>query len=289
MSVVAGLLAGVLALLSGLAVLARRRWSGETDAWTARVASASRRDAPAVRGREVSGREDPAERTPAVVARYLAAVLPEPSVATASLVRVEHEGEFNLGEGPGWRPFRSWQVFSQRAPAFVWVARIRLGPALSVQVRDAYAGGTGAMEARVHGVLKVMRAADGPELRQAALQRCLAERVWLPASLAPGGAVAWRGIDDRSAEATLVDGDVTATLAFRFDASGLPVGVFSGARYREIRGEYVPTPWEGIFADYRSYGGVLIPAESEVAWIVDGERRPYWRGRIRSVTVEPAA
>jgi hypothetical protein len=145
------------------------------------------------------------------------------------------------------------------------------------------------MEARLYGVLPVMRAADAPELREAALQRCLAERVWLPASLAPGGAVAWREIDDRSAEATLVDGDVTATLTFRFDGSGLPVGVSSDARYREIRGDYVPTPWEGRFSDYRSYGGILIPAESEVAWIVDGERRPYWRGRIRTATVETRA
>lgn len=288
MSAVPALLAGVAVALAVLALVARGRWNRGTEAWVARVTSASRGTVSGARVRSDPAPGGPPDGVPPVVARFLATVLAD-APAAPPLVRIEHEGEFHLGEGPGWRPFRSWQVFSRGAPGFVWVARIRLAPGLAVEVLDAYAGGAAAMEARLHGVLPVMRAADGPELRQAALQRCLAERVWLPASLAPGGAVTWRGIDDRCAEATLVDGDVTAALVVHFDASGLPAGVSSEARYREIRGDYVPTPWEGRFSDYRSYGGVLIPAESEVAWIVDGERRPYWRGRIRSAEAEPGA
>jgi hypothetical protein len=45
-------------------------------------------------------------------------------------------------------------------------------------------------------------------------------------------------------------------------------------------------PGQGQFRAYGVRAGMRVPIEAEVAWIVDGELRPYWRGRIESIDYE---
>ena len=55
--------------------------------------------------------------------------------------------------------------------------------------------------------------------------RFFAEAAWYPTALLPSQGVRWVAVDDRSANATIVDGALTLTLLFRFNDDGL-IGSF---------------------------------------------------------------
>ena len=54
--------------------------------------------------------------------------------------------------------------------------------------------------------------ATDASLREGALQRYLAEAVWLPPSLLPSERLQWTAMDESHARATLHDGETVATL-----------------------------------------------------------------------------
>ncbi len=58
------------------------------------------------------------------------------------------------------------------------------------------------------------------------------------------------------------------------------------ARDRVVKGAAVPTPWEGRLWHYDTRDGMLVPLESEVAWLLPEGRKPYWRARITRLTYE---
>jgi hypothetical protein len=221
---------------------------------------------------------------PPPVARYLARSVP----ADSDLVGVavfEQEGEFRTGEGDeGWRPFTAEQTVRAYPPAFLWDARISMAPFTTVRVRDQYRDGRGGMTAKIGGLITVMDAPPSPELARAALERYLAEAPWVPTRLLPGNGLTWSPVDDSTAVARLTDGGITVSATMSFDVDGDIVQVFVPDRGREVDGLFVPTPWVGRFRDHGTVaGGFRIPRQGEVAWVIDGERVPYWRGRVTSV------
>ncbi len=239
-------------------------------------ACAGEREAP-FDAREVDGLPDP-------VARYFRTTL-RGGQPLPALARLAQEGAFRLGESDeGWRRFHATQVLGGRAPGFVWDARIAALPGARMRARDSYVGGAAAMRAEWLGLFTIVEARNTPALDAAALQRYLAEAMWLPTSLLPRRGVRWAPIDDASARATLADGPTSVALDFRFGPVGEIASVFTPARFREVRGAFVPTPWEGRCLAHGERGGMRIPLEVEVAWVVDGRRRPYWRGRVTEVT-----
>jgi hypothetical protein len=229
---------------------------------------------------------------PAPVQRYFRTVLRDgqPLIVSAELAQT---GEFRSQESPdpeaGWQPFQATQLFTAEPPGFVWDARIRMGPLASVRVRDAYVGGHASMLGAVLGIVRVVEAADGPQLRAGALQRYLAEAVWLPTALLPRGGLRWTPIDDAHARATLTDGETTATLEFEFGTNGEIVGCYTPGRQRAAAGEsnrYHTLPWGGRYRRYEERAGVRVPFESEVYWVVDGMEQPYYRGRNLQFTFD---
>ena len=48
---------------------------------------------------------------------------------------------------------------------------------------------------------------------------------WYPTALLPSQGVRWAAVDDQSAQATLVDGQLALNLLFRFDEAGLIASV----------------------------------------------------------------
>ena len=222
---------------------------------------------------------------PLPVQRYFRLVLRDgqPRIRAA---RVRQTGTFRSREGPdpeaGWSPFVATQRFSAEPPGFVWDARIRMAPLVSVRVHDAYVGGHASMRGAVAALVPVVNAGDGAELRAGALQRYLAESVWLPTALLPGGGVTWTQVDGRVATATIVDGATTVSLEFEFGPEGEIVAARTPGRRRSLPGkpgEYVLAPWGGRYARYEEHGGMRVPTESEVYWVLDGKEQPYYRGR----------
>jgi len=78
------------------------------------------------------------------------------------------------------------------------------------------------------------------------------------------------------------------TMLFTFNDAGLISSARAEARGRVVGGEVVPTPWEGRWSDYEVRDGMLVPLGGEVAWILPGGSKPYWRGKITHVEYELA-
>lgn len=272
------------ALLSGTYVGARlvgsARWGRRTRALESAIESA-RLSATSARhdARELEG-------LPVPVQRYLARVLRD-GQPLAEEVRLAHRGELAANaRGGGWRPFRSKQRVVLRRPGFVWDARIGMLPGLPVHVHDAYVAGEGILCARLFGLLPLTELRGRGEVARGELLRFLAEAAWYPAALLPSRGVAWSALGEREALATLTDGEVSASLAFRFGADGLVRSVRCEDRGRALEGSIVPTPWEGRWLAYAERGGSLVPVRAEVAWILPEGELSYWRAEL--VGFEPA-
>jgi hypothetical protein len=221
---------------------------------------------------------------PAPVARYFHTVLRDgqPFVVSACFAQT---GTFRLGDGDDtWKPFNAMQTCGVTPPAFVWDARIRMMPALDVDVCDGYVDTHATMRGRVGGVFTVIDAQDSADLEAGALQRHLAECVWFPTALLSSQGVRWTAIDDKRALATLTDGQTSVSLEFRFAPTGEIVSAFTPSRSREVNGRFVATPWECHYGDYAERDGMRIPFAGEVEWQMPDRRLPYWRGNITGVT-----
>src|SRR5512143_364138 len=85
---------------------------------------------------EGTDRREGTQPLPAPAARYFEAVLPE-GHRPITHARLAQEGTFRLGASErSWRPFKAVQDFGAYPPGFVWDARVRLAPGLSVRIRD---------------------------------------------------------------------------------------------------------------------------------------------------------
>lgn len=217
---------------------------------------------------------------PEPVRRFFAAVL-RPGQPQIHAVELHQTGEFFVNGS--WRPLRAHQRFSVNPPAMVWDASIRMAPLLAVRVRDGYVRGEGLMHAEFAAVYPMVDQRGGHELNEGALQRFLGEAGWFPTALLPGPNTTWTAIDAHSARVTLHDGGTTASLRYRFDDEGRIAEVYSPARYREVNGKYVATPWRARTLAYGAHEGVRIPTELEVAWLLPDGPMPYWRGRINDI------
>jgi hypothetical protein len=257
------------------------RWRSATAALVSRLRS------DAARGPAAS-REASLDELPAPVARYFRAVLPAGG-APIRYARLEQRGSFLLRpRADGWRPFRAVEHFTTRPAGFVWDARIRAAPGVPVFVRDAFVGGRGAMTGSALGMYRVVSVEGTAELSASALQRYLAEAVWLPTALLPEDGVVWSPLDGSSARASLTVGPTSVSVEFHFRADGLVGRIYVPARGRDVGGgRLVPTPWQGHFSRYAVHGGYQIPTLGEVEWLLADGPQPYWRGEITRADFEP--
>ncbi|MCF7809102.1 MAG: hypothetical protein K9N38_11345, partial [Candidatus Marinimicrobia bacterium] len=148
--------------------------------------------------------------------------------------------------------------------------------------RDTYYDASATMKGKLARLLTIIDESDKPELDQGALQRYLAETVWFPQALLQLQNLEWTAVDDSTALATLTDGSNPVSLHFHFDANDLVKAVSTESRYREVNGEYIPTPWRGEFSDYREVAGMLVPKKAQIIWVIDGTDVVTWRADIVS-------
>lgn len=268
----------LLAAAGGLLAGAQLRWRAHTRALRDRLLSAAPRAAAGYSEGELEGLPPP-------VARYFRHVLRngQPVVAAA---HVRWAGEFNMGS-PGadrWARFVAGQDFVPAAHGMVWNARITLSLGLPVLVRDALVDGEGSMHGAVLGAFTVVHKAGSAELTEAALQRYLAEAVWLPTALLPRHGVSWTPIDASRARATLCAGAVSASVEFRFAPAGPVESAFVPDRLYDD-GVHPPSrlAWQGRYLSFTAVGGMLVPAEAVVEWLLPDRTYAYWRGRPAAI------
>jgi len=274
---------GVLAsAVLGLAAYGNARWAEATQALRDRL-QATRLPPSVTRydSRELDG-------LPAPVQRYFRAVLKDGQrIITAATV--EHTGTFNLSQtGEQWKPFTSQQWVVTRRPGFIWSGRIALMPGVAVYVHDAYLAGKGILNPAVLGLYSMSDQRGGDALDQGELIRFFAESAWYPTALLPSQGVRWDPVDERSAKATLVDGKLSLTMLFSFDAAGLIESARIEARGALVGKSTVMTPWEGRWSNYQEREGMRVPLTAEAAWLPPEGRKPYWRGTISALAYELA-
>lgn len=273
-------LAALVLLVAVLLLLGAWRWRRATAGLLARLESS--RVAPTAtrfHATELAGLPPP-------VQRWLGAVLVDgqPLVTAATF---EHRGTFNLGEGrEKWRPFISRQRVTTHRPGFLWDARIRLLPGLTVRVHDAYVAGEGVLHASMFGLVSVANLSGSGDIAHGELMRYFAEAAWYPTALLPSQGVQWTAVDDGSALATLTDGTYALTMLFRFGTDGLLTSIRAEARGRGVGDATIPTPWECAFSDYEMHDGMRLPMTGEVFWILPEGPQAYYRGRITTLAYE---
>ena len=281
-----GLALCVLAVAAvGLSAYGSMRWTDTTRTLASRLEAAriDEKVRPPPPARFDSGE---LEGLPAPVQRYFRAVLKEGQPIIAA-VTVDLAGTFNLSAtDEQWKPFTSRQRVVTPRPGFLWDAQVSMLPGLTVRVVDSYIDGKGLLHAAVLGLFTVADFHGGGEIARGELMRFFAEAAWYPTALLPSQGVRWEALDDRSANATLVDGPLTLTLLFRFNNAGLIDSARAEARGAMIGKEMVMIPWEGSWSNYQVRGGMTVPMSSEAAWLRPEGRKPYFRGAVTSLTYE---
>lgn len=226
---------------------------------------------------------DELDGLPAQVQRYFQNVLKEGQPMVTEMW-MRHTGTFNMGETrEQWKPFVSEQWVNTKRPGFVWNARIKVMPGLSVRVHDAYVAGEGMLTAALFGLFPVVDLRDSNALAVSELMRFLAEAAWYPTVLLPSQGVRWDEVDAGSAQATLVDEIVRVPLLFTFNEHDVIEAVCAQDRGRIVGNRIVPTSWRGRFWNYREQCGMRVPGEGEVSWMLPEGEKPYWRGQVREI------
>lgn len=269
----------------GLSAYGSKRWTDTTRALTNRL-EAARIDETAQSPSPARYDSRELEGLPAPVQRYFRAVLKEGQPVIAA-VTLELAGTFNLSAtGEQWKPFTSRQRAVIRRPGFLWDAQVSMLPGVAVRVVDSYIAGKGLLHAAILGLFTVADLSGCGEIARGEFMRFFAEAAWYPTALLPSQGVRWEAVDERSANATLVDGPLTLTLLFRFNDTGLIDSVRAEARGAMVGKEMVMLPWEGRWSNYQARNGMTVPLTGEVAWLRPEGRKPYFLGTVTSLTYE---
>jgi hypothetical protein len=266
--------------LIGLAAYGRSRWTASTRGLLDEL-EAARRAAPATRydARELEGLPPPVQRY------FRAALVDGQPIITA--VTIDIAGTFNMSPtGEQWKPFTSRQRVITHRPGFLWDAKISMLPGVTVCVVDSYVAGHGLLHVTLQGLFTMAHIRGDGEIARGEFMRWFAEVAWYPTALLPSQGVRWAAVDDRSANATIVDGPLSLTLLFRFNDAGLIGSFRAEARGGMVGKKMVMAPWEGIWSNYQTRDGVQVPFTGEVAWMRPEGRKPYFVGTVTSMAFE---
>lgn len=223
---------------------------------------------------------------PLSVKRYFYLVLQNgaPIINKASVTQA---GGFRVKpEMKEWSQMNAEQVFSTNPRGMIWDARISIVSGINIAVCDSYVSGRGEMKGGLLAAFPFFYQSNKKELDEGALLRFLAESVWFPTALLPSQGVVWKEIDPLRAEATISDSGISVSLEFQFNKRGEIISAFTPARYREVSGEYVATPWKGYYANYSKYKSYWIPKEAKVEWHLEDQVYSYWKAALIDVQYE---
>ena len=266
----------LLVAVAALVLIGDVRWANATKAQMAQL-EATRVPAAA---RRYDARE--IDTLPAAVQRYFRKVLKDgqPLITTATF---ELAGTINMSAtGENWKPFTSWQRAVVQRAGFLWNGRVAMLPGFAAHVHDSFIAGEGRLHAAMLGLFTVARVQGAGEIARGELMRYFAEAAWYPTALLPSQSVRWVAVDDRSANATLVDGPISLTLLFRFDDAGLITSVHADERGSGVGKDMVMLPWDCSVSNYQLRHGMMVPTRGEA--IKGG--KSYFVGELTSLVYE---
>lgn len=196
-------------------------------------------------------------------------------------VRLLQKGLFRMKEGQRWLSFTAEQYFATDPPAFLWDARIRFLPLLSISVIDMFANGRGKLQVKLLSRFKVADA-SGPEVDQGELLRYLAECPWFPTAFV-SPCLEWEGIDAHTAKVTLRLSGISVSALLHFDDAFQLCGLNAQRQAMEKGGRYRLREWSGQYSQYQPMGGIVIPARASVSWRMESGDFEYFRGEVTEI------
>ena len=198
-----------------------------------------------------------------------------------NLARFQQVGELKVDpKSKNWSQFEASYFVSQSPVAFIWDAKIKIGPVIHVRVTDYFLDGIGAGNVSLMSAITIGSDEDNPEINSGSLYRYLAESVWHPTALLPQSGVKWEPVDENRAIAHLTKFGISISLEFRFNNLGEITGIYTEDRFGKFGDKYVRYPWEGRFRNYEEFNGVKIPTEGEVGWHLTEGWWLFWKGKI---------
>ena len=138
------------------------------------------------------------------------------------------------------------------------------------------------LHAAMLGLYTVADVQGDGEIARGELMRYFAEMPWYPTALLPSQGVRWAAVDERSANATLVDGPISLTLLFRFDDAGLITSVHADARGAGVGKDMVMLPWDCSVSNYQLRHGMMVPTCGGAG----KGSKPYFVGELTSLVYE---
>ncbi|NJE25684.1 hypothetical protein E3E22_03415 [Thermococcus sp. MV5] len=178
-------------------------------------------------------------------------------------VRLKQGGYFRMKEDQKWMPITAEQYFRVDSTEFIWIAKVRAAPLLSIHAKDEFVEGKGNLVVKLLGLITVVDA-KGNEVDHGELLRFLAECIWFPSAFL-NDYITWESIDNTSAKATITYDGVSASAVFHFNEKG-EVTRITAKRYMEVDGEFVLEDWEGQIVEYKVFNGVVVPNRVNIIW-----------------------
>lgn len=218
--------------------------------------------------------DDELDGLPEPVCRHLrAAIAPGTPLASAASLRMS--GHIKLGR---WLPFRARQLLAPHRGT-IWSARI----AGLISGSDRYADGSGTMDWRLAGLIRLEHAA-GPDVSRSSAERAAGEAIWLPTALLPRFDVQWTAHDEHTITARFnVDGR-PVQVEYRIDDEGrIRSLVFNRWGDPANDGVFGLHPFGGQVTAHSTFDGLTIPSAGSVGWFYGTDRWPdgeFFRYRI---------
>jgi|Deesub1362B_J571_1020462.scaffolds.fasta_scaffold00052_13 hypothetical protein len=181
-------------------------------------------------------------------------------------VRLKQGGYFRMKEDQKWMPIEAEQYFNVDSAEFIWAAKVKFAPFLSIYAKDEFIDGKGSLVVKLLGFIKVVDA-KGYEVDHGEIMRFLAECIWFPSAFL-NDYIKWEAIDDESAKATISYQGVSASATFHFNEKGEVMSI-TAKRYREVDGEFILEDWEGQILEYKMFNGVIVPSKVNIIWKLD--------------------
>jgi hypothetical protein len=177
-----------------------------------------------------------------------------------------------------WLPFTAQQSIEVIACVFDWDARFL--PFGYLAVIDALEAGRGRLEVTALGLIPLVRAKPTPALLRGEMLRYLAELPYAPDAMLHNRDLDWRETGAGQLVVGTGTGDLRCEVTLTLGEDGRVASIYAADRPRSATPPILPTPWHGRFSDYRQVQGRWLPFYGEVAWQIDGQQIPYWRGTL---------
>ncbi|BBG66824.1 hypothetical protein NNO_2121 [Hydrogenimonas sp.] len=186
---------------------------------------------------------------------------------------VQLEGEYRNKPSSKWAKMHALALLRPSAD-MMWAIRLESNPVVKFNALETYHGGHASMQMLLFGIIPTGEIENGLFARSE-LARVLAYGLYNPALLKLAS-IEYKRVDESRTEATIHDGNLSATVTFISSPEGDIVEVFSGDRVRPLKGGGLQqAAWRMKILSYGEFDGLRLPKDVVESWVIDGNDLDY--------------